>query len=85
MLGQIALERTRAEQQRRHDWEWERFLACTYIPHPKVSRASVARICCSHDKISTMKHMHAAFAAFGADFVLGAPHARACAMLACLQ
>lgn len=34
LMGQFALERSQAEQQRKKKWEWERFLACTYIPHP---------------------------------------------------
>ena len=35
VLGQHKLERTRGTEQRQKDWEWERYLACTYIPHPK--------------------------------------------------
>ncbi|KAF5835664.1 hypothetical protein DUNSADRAFT_7024 [Dunaliella salina] len=34
-LGQEKLERMRGVEQRQKDWEWERYLACTYIPHPK--------------------------------------------------
>lgn len=35
VLGQQRLERARAVQQADERWEWERFLACTYTPHPK--------------------------------------------------
>eukprot|EP00798_Chlamydomonas_sp_ICE-L_P022454 gene22454-29569_t len=34
LMGQFSLEKSQAEQQRKKDWEWERFLACTYIPNP---------------------------------------------------
>mmetsp|Transcript_31025 Transcript_31025/g.68839 ORF Transcript_31025/g.68839 Transcript_31025/m.68839 type:complete len:672 (-) Transcript_31025:511-2526(-) len=35
LLGQFALERSKAEEQQKQDWEWNRFLSCTYIPHPQ--------------------------------------------------
>mmetsp|Transcript_5166 Transcript_5166/g.12730 ORF Transcript_5166/g.12730 Transcript_5166/m.12730 type:complete len:729 (-) Transcript_5166:223-2409(-) len=35
VLGQQQLERTQAAQAANEAWEWERFLACTYTPHPK--------------------------------------------------
>lgn len=41
LLGQNALERAKAQVQTRQDWEWERYLSCTHVPHPK-DRIAVA-------------------------------------------
>ncbi len=43
ILGQQKLEQTRGAEQRQRDWEWERYLACTYIPHPKYVLTGPAR------------------------------------------
>lgn len=34
LLGQLQLERKTAEAQRAKDREWERFVTCSYVPHP---------------------------------------------------
>ena len=41
LFGQFALERAKAAEQRRQDWEWERYLSCTSVPHP-LDRIAVA-------------------------------------------
>ncbi len=35
MMGQVAMERAKAAEERRRDWEWERYLSCTHVPHPR--------------------------------------------------
>ncbi|KAG1660998.1 hypothetical protein FOA52_007163 [Chlamydomonas sp. UWO 241] len=35
LLGMQAAERARAREQSKKDWEWERYLSCTYVPHPE--------------------------------------------------
>ncbi|GAX81362.1 hypothetical protein CEUSTIGMA_g8793.t1 [Chlamydomonas eustigma] len=34
LLVQCAHERAKAAEQRRQDWEWERYLSCSHVPHP---------------------------------------------------
>ncbi len=34
-FGQLALERSKAAEVRKQDWEWMRYLSCTHVPHPK--------------------------------------------------
>ena len=34
-LNQQQHERAQANSMRRQDWEWQRFLSCTHVPHPK--------------------------------------------------
>lgn len=34
-MGQIALDRAQAAEERRRDWEWERYLSCTHVPHAR--------------------------------------------------
>ncbi|KAJ9511989.1 hypothetical protein QJQ45_004409 [Haematococcus lacustris] len=41
LAGQRLLERNVASEARRQAWEWERFLACTYVPHPR-DRVAIA-------------------------------------------
>jgi hypothetical protein len=33
-MVQCAHERAKAEERRRQDWEWERYLSCSHVPHP---------------------------------------------------
>ena len=35
ILGQYEHERAKAKDQRSKDWEWERYLSCSHVPHPK--------------------------------------------------
>lgn len=42
IVGQHKLERTRASDAQQQQWEWERFLACTYVPHPRCVAVCLA-------------------------------------------
>jgi hypothetical protein len=35
ILGQYEHERAKARDMRTKDWEWERYLSCSHVPHPK--------------------------------------------------
>ena len=35
LLQQYEHERSKAREERRQDWEWERYLSCSHVPHPK--------------------------------------------------
>lgn len=35
VAGQRQHERIKAREQRHKDWEWERYLSCSHVPHPK--------------------------------------------------
>jgi len=52
-LGQEKLERMRGVEQRQKDWEWERYLACTYVPHPKDRVVLADYLCCMQDGSDT--------------------------------
>ncbi len=54
LLNQYEHERSKAKEQRREDWEWERYLACSHVPHPKDRIAMSDFLALMGDKSDTL-------------------------------